>query len=137
MLGKYIGLLINDTRLVRHEFGDERFEKISQIKWFPITLDLRTDNVLTIQRTLSDFHDSPINMANLNIESEHGFEIDQKKASRQLVYDNLFHNSVTIEISLDQEYTYRKVHGIFDFLAELGGVFGAISSLCIILVSLL
>ncbi len=54
--------------------------------------------------------------------------------SRELPYLNKFHNSITYEISLDRRDYFRRVYGVLDFLADVGGLFGAISPLCFIIV---
>ena len=36
------------------------------------------------------------------------------------------HNAVTIELNLDQKVYYREVYSLLDFLADVGGLLGAL-----------
>lgn len=44
-------------------------------------------------------------------------------------YDNDMHNAVTIEINLDHKVYFRVVYSLLDFLADVGGLLGAIKPL--------
>ena len=43
-------------------------------------------------------------------------------------------NAITFELSLDRTVLKRRVYGWLDLLGELGGLFGALSPLCLGLV---
>ncbi len=80
-------------------------------------------------------NDSIINMGSLQTEKAFGY-LTKRDPSRELPYLNNFHNSITYEMSLDQTKYFRRVYGILDFLADMGGLFGAISPVCFSIVML-
>ena len=49
-------------------------------------------------------------------------------------YNNKVWNGVTYEMSLSSKRYFRRVYGIMDFLAEMGGLFGAFGSLSLAIV---
>ena len=55
--------------------------------------------------------------------------------TRELPYENAFHNSITYELSLMQRLHTRSVYSILDFLAKCGGFTSAVSSFCVFVVA--
>ena len=56
--------------------------------------------------------------------------------SRQLPYKNNWQNAITIEMSSDRRYYFRKVYSILDLFSDVGGLYGAISPISIIILAL-
>ena len=48
-----------------------------------------------------------------------------------MTYDVPFQTAVTFEVSLNLTSYYRRVYSILDLLSDVGGLFGAISPLCL------
>jgi len=67
-------------------------------------------------------------------DQEQAFFVEQD-ASRLLPYDNLMMNAVTYEMSLDQRVFIREVFTFLDLLGDLGGLFGALTPICVFFVS--
>ena len=65
---KFFGVLVNQSRFVKHLFGEERMQKRSEIRWFGVSHTTRRDFVLSIMRTTSWLNDSPLNLGYLNRE---------------------------------------------------------------------
>ena len=45
-------------------------------------------------------------------------------------YLNDFHNAVTYELSPTNQIFYRTVYNFFDWLTDIGGLYGAIFAIC-------
>ena len=74
-------------------------------------------------------------MGDLSTDYEKGFDLETVFL-RNIPYNNLFWNTITYEMNQTRiEYT-RIVYGFFDFLGELGGLFGAIQPLFALLVAI-
>ena len=50
---------------------------------------------------------------------------------RILNYRNKFQNSVTYELSSTNQVYYRTVYSFFDWLRDLGGLYGAVTGICL------
>ena len=59
---KFFGVLMNQSRFVKHLFGEDRMKKRSEIKWFSLTHKTRHDFIISIERTKSFLNDSPLNL---------------------------------------------------------------------------
>ena len=57
--------------------------------------------------------------------------------NRELPYKNLFQNAVTFEMSLNQKQYFRRVYSLLDFLSDVGGLYSAVSPICMLLIVLM
>ena len=60
----------------------------------------------------------------------------EEKFNRLLPYKNKFQNSITFEMSLNKRVYVRHVYTFLDMIGDLGGLFGALTPLCVIIVSI-
>ena len=63
------------------------------------------------------------------VEQDDGF-FSEIEGYRILPYKNLFQNAITFEMSLTIMDYSRKVYNFFDFLGDIGGLFGAFVQIC-------
>ena len=73
-------------------------------------------------------------IGNFAQQTEVGFE-NTRLPTRGIPYDNTFQNIVTYEVSTTHRQYYRSVYSILDFLSEMGGLFSAFGSLCLLVIS--
>ena len=88
-----------------------------------------------VNRSDLDLNDSLVNMGGLFKEQKKGFFIESLPA-RELPYLNLFHNSITFEISLTNTVYYRRVYSVMDLLGDLGGLLGALMPISFVIVKI-
>ena len=105
---------------------------MSKTHWFPFDAISRTDYVMQVQRTKMHLVDSSTSIAGSEEEDEVGFYLE-RRPNRPLPYQNNWHNSITFELTMDRRDYFRKVYGVLDLLSDVGGLFGAISPICGIL----
>ena len=60
----------------------------------------------------------------------------EEKFNRLLPYKNKFQNSITFEMSLNKRVFIRHVYTLLDMIGDLGGLFGALTPLGVIIVSI-
>ena len=58
------------------------------------------------------------------------------KPTRVLPYQNMFHSAVTFELSDINQVYYRQVYGIFDWLRDIGGLYGAVGGFSMALIAI-
>lgn len=75
--------------------------------------------------------DDPMNVAGA-AELREGF-FTKRLPNRQLQYKNKWKNAITFELSMERLDYKRKVYSILDFFSDLGGLYGAITPICVIL----
>ena len=75
--------------------------------------------------------DHQMNVAGLGVDETTGFLLKQQP-SRSIPYKNNWQNSITFEMSMDRRDYFRNVYSILDFVSDLGGLYGAISPICVI-----
>ena len=91
------------------------------------------DYVKEIQLADLELNDSIFDAGSLITEHD-GIFTFHERPTRILPYQNLFHNSVTFELSDTRTIFYRTVYSFLDWLRDLGGLYGAISAICIAMV---
>ena len=106
---------------------------LASSRWYPLTSQTRKDFVELIYRTEYEINDSIMNIGQLMTDYDSGFYIEPQ-AARDLPYQNRFQNSITFEISLNRTSYYRRVQSTLDVLGALGGLFGAISPIFMLVV---
>ena len=94
-----------------------------------MTPDSRLDYVTKLMRTKIILNDSHMNYAGLSVEERSGFFLEQYP-SRVLTYKNRWQNAITIEMNLDSRMYHRKVYSWGDYISDMGGLFGALSPIC-------
>ena len=72
--------------------------------------------------------DHVFNLAEFRVDKKSGYEAE-RWPSREFPYTNNFQTSITYEVSQHQQKYFRRVYNVFDFLADLGGLFGALTPL--------
>ena len=82
-----------------------------------------------------ELNDLPYHVAGIGLENEKGF-YSVRQPSRQIPYINNWKNAITIEMSMDRRVYSRKVYAVLDFVSDVGGLFGAISPICILILAL-
>ena len=132
---KYIILYENIQRFIQQEFGPNRVERTAALKYFPLSVDVRTDTVFRMQRQKINMNDYRINVGSLQNDVVMGFDKFQAP-SRVLTYRNDFWNSITYEMSLSQIVYTRTVYSFLDFLRDLGGLFSALGPFCGLIVTI-
>ena len=70
---KYIFTLFNQKKFQQHKFEDERIQRFSQIKWHPLTYNLRADYAYLITRGELQLNDKHFNIGGIFTEYESGF----------------------------------------------------------------
>ena len=50
-------------------------------------------------------------------------------------YDRPFMNAVTYEVSATRDFNERKIYTVLDLVSDVGGLFGGLSPICFLLVS--
>ena len=73
-----------------------------------------------------ELYDRVFNFGGFRVDKREGYEVE-REPSRELPYLNNFWNAITYEVSLTQIKYFRRVYTVFDFLADLGGLFGALT----------
>ena len=131
--GRYIIVLENQKKFQSYKFGNERFKESAEVKWYPLNPDARTEYVSMVTRINTELYDSPWTIAELDQEISDGHSIELQP-SRTMGYNNRIWNGVTYEISLTSKRYFRRVYGIMDFMAEMGGLFGAFGSIFLAMV---
>ena len=58
------------------------------------------------------------------------------KPTRVLPYKNMFQTAVTFELSDVNQIYYRQVYGIFDWLRDIGGLYGALAGFSLALIAI-
>ena len=107
----------------------------SKTYWIPVDSIARTDYVLEVERSYMQFSDGQMNVAGLGVDDAYGF-IVKSQPSRPMPYQDSWINSLTFEVSSDRQTYYRQVYSILDFFSDVGGLFGAVSPIFIVIVSL-
>ena len=105
--------------------------KEAKTYWFPLTPDSRTDYVLHVVRTSIQLFDKQMTVAGAGLEDLVGFYA-QREAGRVIPYLNDWQTAITIEMSMNRHDYFRKVYNILDFISDVGGLYGAVSPICII-----
>ena len=82
-----------------------------------------------IQQKEMELDDSIFNLGDVFTEGERGFYLMQKP-NREMSYVNLYQNAITYEMSLDKHVHSRRVYSFFDWSADIGGLFGAVTATC-------
>lgn len=100
LIAKYFIVRENNRAFVQHKFGEERINDKSQLKWYPISNVSRVDVVRMITRSDMLLNDSIMNIGSLQTEKNFGYKVNTIP-SRDLPYQNNFHNAITYEMSLD------------------------------------
>jgi hypothetical protein len=96
----------------------------------------RVDYVRMITRKDMQLNDDWLaNIGDVFVQEEIGYVAD-RMPSRELPYQNFYRNSITYELSLNQIKYFRRVYSLLDVLADMGGLYGAISPLCFAIVLL-
>ena len=74
---------------------------------------------------MTNLNDVQIDVGDLLEDNDFGF-YSEKSGFRILPYDNYMHNAITFELSRTRiDYT-RTVYSVFDFLGDIGGLYGAL-----------
>ena len=128
---RYLVTLENEKRFIEHKFNQDRVVASAETKWFPLNSQSRSDYVRLITRTRMDLEDD---YWGFQSEGDKGF-FTELKPTRNLPYSNKFQNAITYEVSLEQRFYYRKVYTSLDFLSEIGGIFSALSRICLVLIT--
>ena len=136
MRGKYILFGYNNRRFAKDKFGVERIVEKVSTEWYPMTPSARIDYPTKLTRTNITLNDSQMNYAGLATESEVGFFLDVYP-SRVLPYLNNWQNALTIEMSLDLRVYHRKVYSWGDYVSDMGGLFGALSPICMSILTII
>ena len=105
----------------------------SEVRWYSLNNESRDDNVNLATRGFLELADEYISVGT-DQEEETSFFIE-RKPKRSLGYDNKFQNSITYEMSLDQERYVRRVSTILDLFSELGGLFTSISRIFLLIIA--
>ena len=122
---KYILLLHNERKFIQYRFGQGSINTMASLKWYGVNKKNRADFVLKFQRTSIGLADSLFSIAGLGSVMENGF-YSTDGATRELIYKNNYHNSITLEMSFTHIEYLRKVYSTLDLFAELGGLFSSI-----------
>ena len=81
-----------------------------------------------------DRHDNFMAVTDRNMKSEEGFT-REALPTRSVPYANKFHTLITFEVSLTRYHYIRSVDRLFDLLGNIGGLSGALGSICVIIIS--
>ena len=81
-------------------------------------------------------HDSYLLIDDLVGKHETGVTID-KQLTRDMPYNNTFHNAVSFELNPNRVVYYRRVFSLLNWLAEIGGLIGVSKSVCLFIVATL
>ena len=100
-------------------------KKVSIIQGQTMTPTVPTEYIYTIKRTLIKLNDSVMGLNFLFGEEKSGFEYGQVR-SRETNF-NSYQTSIVFQLSRSQLNYFRQVDTIFDLLANLGGLFSALS----------
>ena len=128
---RYIITVENEKHFIEHKFEKERIVKSSQSKWYALNNQARSDYVKVITRTAMQLNDDYMGFSK---DEESGF-FKTSQPTRAMPYPNTFQNAITYEVSLDQRFYYRQVYTSLDFLSETGGLFTALSRLCLVIIT--
>ena len=88
----------------------------------------KQDHVRMVTREQAEVIDSPWSVTNLEADIEKSFNIESTQV-RNIPYNNLFWNTITYEMNQTRFFYKRYVYRFFDYLGEMGGIFGAIMPL--------
>lgn len=72
---KYIGVAINQKKVIQHKFENERIDKFSSLEWFPLSIKNRVDNVFEVTRTSVEFNDNYFNVGSIMTDYDEGFAV--------------------------------------------------------------
>ena len=131
---KYILTLENEVKFIQHLFGEKRIDQRSRARQYALNPTVRSDFVRMIYRSQVHFSDSIINVSGLLNEEEMTFVVSTEP-TRQLPYKNRFQNSITYEMSLNKQDYFRKVNTVLDLLGDVGGLMGALTVFCSLIIS--
>ena len=109
-------------------FGEDRIQKKSLMKYYPVSVNQRTDTVKMIQRIKLNFDDSAFSIGDILKEEDEGFETKIAE-KRTMPYLNNMWNSITYEVSMNRIQLNRSVYGFLDFLGDLGGLMACLGSI--------
>ena len=126
MQAKYILTLTNTRSFIQYEFFEDSIAETSQIQWYPLTYDVRFEQVRMITHTQLKLNDYHMSVGDLRKDESKGFEIDVTE-TRVLPYNNRFQNAITFEMSMNRNEFTRTVYNIMDFMGDLGGLFNALA----------
>lgn len=129
MKTKYILILMNERKFVQHKFEDEKILQHSFFKWYSLTPGARTDYINFVVRSLVELSDYIWNIGNLDAVKVDGFHFE-KQPNRVISNQSLIQTAITFEMSYTQKKYFRRVYTVFDFLADVGGLFGSIYPIC-------
>ena len=128
-------MLENEKKFVQHKFGKDRVDAKSTTRFFPMNYNSRLDYVKMIYRSDVQLSDSIKDFGGLMTEYDTAYFLEEK-FNRLLPYKNKFQNSITFEMSLNKRVFIRHVYTFLDMIGDLGGLFGALTPLCVIIVSI-
>ena len=75
--------------------------------------------------------DNQMTVAGVGLVEEVGFFLE-RKAGRTIPYLTDWQTAITFEMNMDRHDYFRKVYNILDFISDVGGLYGAVSPICII-----
>lgn len=136
MLFKYILTLENEANFIQHKFGENRIERKAQVRSYALNYSTRSDYVKMIYRSEVHFSDSIMNVSGFLDEEETGYFVE-REAIRLLPYKNNFLNSITYEMSVNKRDYVRQVDTILDLFGDIGGLMGALTMFCYMIISCL
>jgi hypothetical protein len=89
MIYKYIITLTNEAKFIQHKFGEEKIKRESEITWYALNYNSRSDFVKMITRSELVLSDSIYAVGGLMTELQKAFFVEQD-ANRLLPYLNSF-----------------------------------------------
>ena len=78
-----------------------------------------------IVRSEIEMHDGLYDLGQFWADHDQGFLVEQGQ-SRDMPIETNVMKAITFEMSLQRRYLYRSVETIYDLLANLGGLYGAL-----------
>ena len=133
---KYIFSLINEKKFVKNKFQEFSLAAFATTNWLGISTNSRNDVPKIITRSHIKRSDEPFDIAEMQSVQDNGFFLETMSL-RALPYANMFHNTITFELSLSEMQYRRHVYSILDFVGDIGGLYGALFPICTILVIIL
>lgn len=132
---KYLVIAQNEKRFNEDLFEDRRIQLLSRVTWSAVSPDIRSDYVKQVTFADLSLNDSPFGIGDSAVEYEKIFKVSDSPM-RVMPYSNNFQTAVTFEISSSTLIYTRHVYSSLDWLRDIGGLYGALNGICIVLVAL-
>ena len=103
------------------------------MNWYPLSQMTRSDNVKMITRSEAMLNDNFGSVGDIFVDNLKGFN-EHRLPTREMPYKNRMWTAITYELSQDKTEYYRNVYSFLDLLSDVGGLYGSLSAICILLV---